>query len=281
MEYKFLAESLRPSANAVQRYFQQRWAIPLSAFKAEEKMDKNVNYAPTLSARTTDHHILCVDVGDVIYRPSLDEFVLDCKNKDLPVKLFIAKPASANDPYYNVNHSKALSRGVGILLVDDDGDIQLIQQPLSLSLTNVRPIVLMDYPTGYRPSLSTAYDQFRQGYPSDACLKIASELEDHSRKIAAKLAKKGAWVTPAGVDISKCPWKNLMELLIKNYPGIRSEYPRLTSDMLSRIVGIIHHRNQTGHKVKNTGQLIRRDRELRTRFENMCDILREFTAMAK
>lgn len=281
MNFKFLAESLHQPALAVKKYFQQNWAVPAAAFKSEEKIHKNVNYTPTLSAPTTDYHILCVDVAETIYRPALDEFVLECKNNDLPVKLFVAIPKSAVDPYYNVNHTKAQSRGVGILLVDADEEIQLIQQPLSLSLTNVRPVVPLDIPKCYRPDLSKAHDQFRQGYPDDACHHIASLIEEHSRKIARKSAEKGAWNPPSGIDFKNHSWKNLIDLLIKHCSTISNYYSKLQPDILSRIAGIVQHRNQTGHVVRNTAQLIRRDRELRTRFENMYDILREFTAMTK
>src|SRR4029079_1573085 len=84
MAFKFLAESLHQTANAAQKYFQQHWAISAASFKTEETVHKNVGFAPTLSAETPDHHILCVDVAEVVHRPVLDEFILDCISNDLP-----------------------------------------------------------------------------------------------------------------------------------------------------------------------------------------------------
>lgn len=281
MEYKFLAESLRPTADAALKYFQLHWAIAASRFKAEEKIHKNVAVLPTFWATTTDGHILCVDAAEVVYRPVLDTLVLDCMSSGLPVKLFVAMPKEANDPYYKQNRSKAQSRGVGILEVDGDGDVQIVQQPLSLSLANVRSINPLDFPKAYRPPVTKAHELFRQGSPENACHEIAGRIEAHSRLIAQKTAANGLWTSPQGINFDMHSWRNLLDLLIRNSGSIRTSYPNLTVDLLSRIVGIVPHRNQVSHVIRSTVALVKRDRELRTRYENMCDILRDFTAATR
>ena len=281
MNFKFLAESLHQTANAAQKYFQKYWAIPLAGFKPEEKIHKNVGMAPTLWAKTPDHHILCVDVAEVIYRPVLDEFVLDCKHNDLPVKLFVAVPKNVTDRDYGANRNKAQNRGVGILEIDTDGEANIVQQSLSLSLTNVRPIDPLDFPPAYRLAVSNSYEQFRQGHPVNACHEIAGQIESHTRTIAERLSKRGLWPAPVAINFKTHSWRSLLELLIKHCQSLQARHPNLTVDMLSQIVGIVPQRNQSGHVVKDTATLIRRDRELRTRFENMGDILREFTKATK
>jgi hypothetical protein len=56
---------------------------------------------------------------------------------------------------------------------------------------------------------------------------------------------------------------------------------KLTTSLLARIVGVTAHRNESGHKPTSLKQRMKRDQELKTRFEGGIDLLRELLDAAK
>jgi len=49
--------------------------------------------------------------------------------------------------------------------------------------------------------------------------------------------------------------------------------PKVSRPLLARILGITEHRNELGHKPRNRAARVKRDQELRTRFEAAADLL--------
>jgi hypothetical protein len=57
--------------------------------------------------------------------------------------------------------------------------------------------------------------------------------------------------------------------------------PALSMPLLARVLSVAPHRNDTGHKITSLNQLIKRDTELKTRFESATDLLLELITAYK
>jgi len=282
MSYQYLSEQLRPIADSAARFFKSKWGV--HSFKVENTIHNDISYRPTLHAITRDHHFLCVEVSESPYPSGLDAFVADCMNLCLPVRLVVALPAGSTDANYSRDLARARRHGVGVLEVSPQ-DAKLIQLALSFSLAAVRPIYLERFPSKYRLTLSQAEDAFRRGNPTKGCSLLYDEIEALSRKIAKKTHGKGLWrpikpgQKPPKVNFNRGKWEKVVRTLMENLDY--SKCKSLTGTLLARVVGITAHRNESAHKVTNQRDLIRRDTQLRTRFETATDILFELINASK
>jgi hypothetical protein len=278
MTYRYLSEQLRPIAEGARSFFRRKWGI--GDFVVEEAVDSDASYRPTLQAQSADYHLLCVEVSESPYPSALDSFVVDCMRLCIPVRLFVAVPEDSKGQSYNRDLERARKCGVGVLEVCRSVS-RIIQQPLSLSLAGVRPIELEKFPPKYRLALSQAEEIFKGGQPSKGCSLVYEEIEDLSRKIARKTFTKGLWNPGKGANLNfdKDPWQGVLKSLMRDLDYNRC--PAIKIDLLGRIVGVTPYRNESAHKPKSRTQLIKRDRQLRTRFENAVDIFLDLTTAAK
>ena len=157
-----------------------------------------------------------------------------------------------------------------------DAGCNKIYEALALSLISVRPIHMKKYPAKYESALSDAEATFKNGSPAKGCSLIYDEIEGLSRAIAKKSKAKGYWRSPrqgqrvprTNLDIA--PWQNVMEVLMERLDWQRC---KCLKNSLQRVVGVVPHRNESGHKPKTLAARIKRDSELRTRFEAAADLL--------
>jgi len=73
------------------------------------------------------------------------------------------------------------------------------------------------------------------------------------------------------MDLANGAWAKVIGVLIDHMDY--KKVPNLPKSLLARILGITGHRNESGHKPKTKAALIKRNTELRTRFENAVDLL--------
>ena len=273
MTYKALAESLRSVADQAEIFFRKSRGV--SGFKVESAIHPEIG-CPTLHAQTRDHHLLCVEVSESPYPATLDRFVLDCVRLGLPVKLFIAvpKPTDPRPSGYDKELSRARDCGVGVVEIEGE-TIKVVQEPVPLSLSGLRQVDRKDFPQKYREMLAQAESTFRQGNPAKGCSEIYDEIESLSRRIAEKTLVKGMWISAPGpgFNFKKDAWANVVRTMIKRLDYAKAN--QISESLLARILGLTSHRNDTNHKPANKKHLMRRDRELRTRFENAVDLLAE------
>lgn len=278
--YNILAPPLHATADAAAAWFQNKWGLKANAIDVESSIDPDIALRPTFSAKTADFHTLCVEVSDRIYPNYIDAFVLACRDRGLPVKLFIAVRKDQQDGNYAQGIKAAKRAGVGILEVDNlSGEV--VQNALSLSLTGVRAIDTTSFPKKYRQSLLHAEQTFRDGTPSKACSMVYDEIESYFRKLAAKAAKKAWWPNSGHLDVQRCPWANLITELDKHLNRTSAGCPGLTTAFMARIHGITPFRNDAGHKPSSAKALIKRDKELRTRFESAVDLFADLIDATK
>jgi hypothetical protein len=267
--YRILPPHLQAHAEMAKKYFKSKG---VTKFAIEAAVSSDGTYRHTLTASTTDGHFICVEVSENAYFDTLDAMVLEYRNRKLPVKLYVAIPKGTTNSNLQKQLRQARRNGVGVLEVDGRS-AELIHEALSQSLADLRQIDLNSIPAKYRSNLSQAMDTFHNGNPVKGCAMIYDEIEDLSRKIATKTQKKGFWKNIPKLKLDKDPWANVLEALMNELNYSACGCPKLKKPLLARVLGVTGHRNQTGHKVKNRAELIKRDKELRTRFETAEDLL--------
>ena len=276
--YKILPSPLHSTADAAIAWFLDNWGLNAGLVKVELPVHPDVGLRPTFSIQTPDFHTLCIEVSENSYGNHLAAFAVGCMSKGLPVKLFVATPKGTNDPNYAPNLKAAQEAGVGILHVDEvSGNVA--HNALSLSLMGVRSIKREQYPKKYRHSLFAAEQAFRGGTPDKACSLIYDEIEALFRRIATKAEAKAWWPNVSKRNISIYSWAKLIEEFEAEFNKALCPCAEFRSPaFMARILGVTGFRNDTGHKLKSQQALIRRDEQLRTRFESGVDLLRDLIA---
>jgi hypothetical protein len=275
-----LPASLHETADAAIEWFSKNWGLKRASIRVEEAFHPDVNFRPTFIANMDDGHVCCIEISQKIYSNTLDSVALDCWQKGLPVKIVVVTPKNPRDPNYSKKLKDAKRAGVGIFEIDRTSTI-VVQQPLSLSLAGVRPIDPTEFPQHYRQNLQHAHQIFRDGEPNKACSLVYDELENACRRFAKKCFDKRLWANSGGLDITGVSWATLMGNIDRHLDRGNVVTRNVSHALISRIVGMTSHRNDSGHKPKNVKEVTRRDRELRTRFEAAIDLLKDFVDATK
>jgi hypothetical protein len=280
LTFQFLAPSLQSTAEQVAGFLKSQHGV--KGILAEAEVEKNIAYRPTLVGKAQDHYVICVDVTDVGFSTSLESFVADCSNAGLPVKCYLAFPQGIDDTAFRAIQRKASARGVGVIEVSDAG-CTIISGAVPLMMSAVRRPDLKSFPTKFRAPLSEAESTLRSGDAAKACSRVYDEIEQLTRRLAEKINQQGLWrqlrqgEKRPRMNFKTGAWSKLMDLLQHHidYTRARVVSSSLTPALVAQIVGLVPHRNETGHKPSNKKQLIKRDSQLRTRFEHAVDRLQD------
>jgi hypothetical protein len=278
MNFISLTLHLRPIAAGAKTFFTRNWGI--GNFEIEKPIDRNAPLQTTLYATTNDHHYLCLIVTEVSFQNSWDSFVIFCRDNALPVKLFLVYASGSEFPKQQ-DILLAKNRGVGILQVDESGNGTVLLDPLSLSLTSLRPVGAHEFPRNYREAVTAAESTFKNGDPSKGCAKLYEEIEALSRKLARITHQKRFWrsYNPARKFSGKKNWGPLMKDFMNELDN--QKCPGLPITLVGAVFGLTAHRNDSSHKPETMKKLIERDRRLRTRFETARDILSDLIEAGK
>lgn len=269
MKFRALSESLHAAAEGAARYFSEQRG--LRQIRVETAIETFADYAFTFSGITTDYRDVCVEVSEVPYPPILESVVLDCKSRSIPISLYSAFPERQSPPAnYKERVDRARLHGVGIIEITGS-DSNLVYEATPLHLHGAR-LDVKRFPKRLRETMSEAENVFRAGSPPKACSVIYDEIEAASRSLAERTFQKGFWKNPpAKPRFNKVPWVRVMDELTQQLDYKRC--PQVSKTLLARVLGITEHRNESGHKPHNGSARIKRDQELRTRFEAAADLL--------
>lgn len=280
--FSLLPPPLHPTAEGARIFVRKQFGTSL---RIEEPPFQDAAYRPTLSGVTRDFHLLCIEVSDTAYTNSLDAFVLDCKQRVRPVKLYVAIPKNdGGDPNFKANLRRAKENGVGVVEVEPDGTGIVLHEPLSLSLTGVRPYDPKEFPARYREAIRAAYNTFSSGDPAKGCARLYDEIEALCRGIGRKAVKRkifGNMTKAAAFKFESEPWASVVTFLDRHLDRGLAGCPELKPALFARVLGVTPHRNDSGHRPRDTQGLMRRDRELRTRFEHASDLMRDLIAASR
>lgn len=275
MTYRSLPAHLHVTADAARKYFARHQGA--TSFVTEEPFHTSVAYCPTFSGKTRDHHLLAVEVIDCSTSASLERCVHDCMRNFVPVRFYLGYPIGITDTNARLFHRFASANSVGLLEIGTQATVVL--QPLALSLAGVRPIEARRFPGKYKLALAMAEQTFRAGDPAKGCALLYDEIE----RICREIAKAALWQKAPGMNLDKDPWQGIAKFMLNHLDGAKAKAlcPELDAGLIGRIVGVTAHRNDSGHKPANKAALVKRDKELRTRFESAADLLFDLVTASK
>lgn len=280
MSYKILAPEQFEIADQVKKYLSG--TMGLSKIKVEESIDASLDYRPTFTAQSQDHHLICVDVSEALVNSTRANFISQCERQGRAVKFYVAI-ASTNYTDFAKDFKEAKRTGIGIIEVNLlTNTYEILNQPLSLSLTGLRPFQMPDFPKKYRQTIMTAIELFKSGEPNKACSLIYDELESLTRKLAIKSYNAGEWsttLTNPGHLKDRMAWASVIKHL-RDDLNRSGKYKVVTEAMMSRLHGVTTYRNDSGHKSNDTKALQKRDNQLRTRMESAIDLLHELATIS-
>jgi hypothetical protein len=271
--YRALPDNLKEYADATQKYLSKD--LGLTAIKIEQEVHREIEFRPTLSAISTDKHIICAEVVEQLFAPDIEAFVLACRNHSLPVKLYVTVAKGQFQSYEPKVLKFARENGVAILEISLPNHGALITTPpVSLSLGGLRTFSLQEFPAKYREPLKQAIETFKSGNPAKGCSEVYDEIEQLTRRIGQKCAGiTGGLKKNGNFDWDKESWSNVLEFLKSNLDKVKTGCPNLNNQLFSRLIGMTEYRNETGHKPSSLQKKIDRDKQLRTRFESAMDEL--------
>lgn len=271
--YRALPDNLKDFADATQKYLAKE--LGLTAIKIEHEVHREIEFRPTLSAVSTDKHIICAEVVELLFTPDIEQFVLACRNHSLPVKLYVAVRKGQFQAYDQKALKLARENGVAILEVSPPNHGLLITNPpVSLSLGGLRTFNLHNFPAKYREPLKQAIETFKGGNPAKGCADVYDEIEQLTRRIGRKCEGISSGLKQTGkIDWEKGNWAPALEFLKSHVNKVAIGCPQLNNQLISRLIGMTEYRNETGHKPSSLEKKIERDKQLRTRFESAMDEL--------
>ena len=152
----------------------------------------------------------------------------------------------------------------------------ITQNAIDLSLAAVRRTNSQDLLRKHRQAFKDAEHTFLNGDPSKGCSRVYEEIEELTRKLATKAASKGWW-QPGTLDLKNGPWRTIVTRMSGqfNFNDVQQTCPKLDGALFNRIGGLTSHRNESGHKPRSRIALVRRDAQLRTRYEHASDVFIE------
>ena len=271
--YRALPDNLKEYADATHKYLCKE--LGLAAIKIEHEVHREIEFRPTLSAISTDKHIICAEVVEQLFTPDIETFVLACRNYSLPVKLYVTVRKGQFQAYDPKVLKFARENGIAILEVSLPNHGALItNQPVSLSLGGLRTFSLQKFPAKYREPLKQAIETFKGGNPAKGCSDVYDEIEQLTRRIGRKCAGIAGGLKKNGnFDWDKEAWATVLEFLKTHVDKAKIGCPNLNNQLFSRLIGMTEYRNETGHKPSSLLKKIERDKQLRTRFESAMDEL--------
>jgi hypothetical protein len=230
---------------------------------------------PTLQANTADGEIVCVEFSETdCYPQALTRLVEDFRAAQLPVKVYIALPSTAQNATSMTDLVRARRQGIGVMLVEPAGTVNVLDEPVSQLITQLRKINMMDYPARLRDRLSQAQNTFLAGNPPKGCSDLYDLLEETTRKIVKAAINRNLWNgNLPSFDPATVGWNSLCNAAYANMQF--NNVGTLAQPLWASVMAITPHRNETGHSARTIKARKRRDLEMRTRFEHAADVLRD------
>jgi len=246
----------------------------LGKVKIEEELVRGLP-KPTLQANTSEGEIVCVEFSETdCYPQSLARLAEDFKAAELPVKIFIALPSTAQNATFMTDLARARRQGIGVMVVEPAGSVTVLDEPISQLLTQLRRIDMPSYPPKLRARLSQAQATFLSGSPPKGCSELYDLLEEVTRKIVAAAIARSFWNGAAPTfNVATENWHNVCSAAYAKMQF--NQIGTLSPQIWANVLAITRHRNETGHSPTTIERRKRRDLEMRTRFEHAADVLRD------
>src|SRR5690349_3646075 len=97
MTFRALPQHLHELALVAIEHFSREYGIPRGRFVIEGELQADIGYRPTIYAKKQDHTFVAIEVSEDPRPSNIEALILGCKNKFVPLKLWIVVPSGAVD----------------------------------------------------------------------------------------------------------------------------------------------------------------------------------------
>src|SRR5579864_2329023 len=105
MSYSFLGQNLHETADRAKKHFADTYGA--KKFKCEVEIDPHLPLKPTWQATLSGGYILCIEVRETPFSPSLYEFVTRCSQQGRAIRLWVAVPQGQAAPTFGAELRQA------------------------------------------------------------------------------------------------------------------------------------------------------------------------------
>lgn len=283
--YPFLAPELSETADVAKAFFAKRGGTGFIC-DAKFKDAEDLPLRPTWQGTTRQYYRLCIEVRASLVTNQFNDFVTACVINAYPVHLWVALPQDVGISSLGKQLKEAKERGIGVAHIVEDGTIHVHHEAVSLSLFGLRKTERTGLTRAQWETIVRAENLFLGGNPEGACQDIGQQIEDITRKFAKESFDLNCWDPKAHAPapgLFTGNWDPMLEKLERDIIAkeVQKKFPEFKKNYVTRARAITSDRNLMSHAPKNLKERIRRDAALRTKYENMRDVLVTWCAVAR
>lgn len=272
MAYVILEAELHQIAHSAKIRLEQKYSIKISNF--EKPINTSIEYVPTFFGQTKFHYIVC-EVASRPFPIHLKSIYADIINQSLPVKLFVLYTKN-NLSSSEINKDIALAKkfGVGLLNVDDENNVNIVYEPVSIPL--FIPESTIDYKRIDKKlvhKIEEAYAVYLGGNPRQGVQAIGQVVERVIRDVGIQKYGTAPYTTGPDPTLDGSSFGNIVDEMIR--------HSILKQTFLNRVRGFVDDRNSTSHIAKNIKQQIALEKKYKLLFETGLRIIEDVPAMIK
>ena len=283
--YSILAPDLFETGDLAKTFFIKRGA---TGFVCDTKFrdDEDLPLRPTWQATTRQYYRLCIEIRASLTTSAFNDFVTACVINCYPVHLWVVLPQNVGVASLGKQLKEAKDRGIGVAHVIEDGTIHVHHEAVSLSLFGLRKTERSGLSRAQWETISRAENLFFGGNPEGACQDIGQQIEDVTRKFAVESFNLNCWDPKARAPSQALftgNWDPMLEKLERDIipKEVQKKFPDFKKHHVTRARATTSDRNLVSHPPKTLKERIARDSALRTKYENMRDVLVAWCAVAR
>lgn len=252
IEFLLTPEEAQTTASAiVGHYRREKYKVSVESAVADD-----LRLRPTVTAESKGLRILVEAQGKPKYSEELKELVRwATANQRLYGQIYIA--TSINSEIGGKLLTSIQRDGIGLLLVDDQGNVIVSREARNPALT-VWPDPTLKLGR-CKSEVEEEVQRFNDGQRKAALQQICEIVERETDALARKAAKKG-WLTHTEEAISKMKWANQLDILGSNKNYVAGYSSPLNNHLKSDLDSFRDARNLIDHKVRTKRE--ERDRQI-------------------
>src|ERR1700681_1994156 len=256
MQFLFTPEEAQTTASQVASWLKaQQFEI-----EVESALGPDAPYRTSLVASKGGFSWLIEAQGTANYNAQLQRLSSWLSARRLHCELYLAAP---EDSVLQGKLLKDLKRdGVGLLLVSDDGSIEI-----AIKSRNPALVVTPD-PTlvlgGMRAEVTILVERFNQGDRKDALRDMYELVERETSRLLYRLARKG-WINLSEPQIERMTWSDQINVLSSSNQYQSGQSPLLATSDKDDLQSFRGARNLLDHKAKGKRDEFRREQQFTER----------------
>lgn len=247
IEYLFTPEEAQTTASAiVGHYRREKYKVSVEAAVADDLRLRPTVTAESVAAENKGLRILVEAQGKPKYSEELKELLRwATANRKLYGQIYIA--TSINSEIGGTLLTSIQRDGIGLLLVDNQGNIIVSQEARNPALT-VWPDPTLKLGR-CKNEVEEEVERFNNGQRKAALQQICEIVERETDALARRAAKKG-WLTHTEAAVSSMKWANQLDVLAANKNYVAGYSSPIDNSLKNDLDSFRDVRNLIDHKVR-------------------------------